>query len=187
MTYLTSALAAKRVELIHELVPSAKSLAVLVHPIDQTTAAFMRDLRAGAEVRGLQVVVSNVASERDLESAFATLLQQRPGALIVGPDPSFTARAAQITALAARHAVPAIYTLREFALAGGLMSWGTSLTEQFRLAGNYVGKILKGVKPADLPVLQPTKYELVLNLKAARMLGLEVPDKLLALADEVIE
>jgi putative ABC transport system substrate-binding protein len=187
MTYLTSALAAKRVELIHELVPSARSLAVLVHPIDQTTAAFMRDLRAGAEVRGLQIIVSNVASERDLEGAFATLLQQRPGALIVGPDPSFTARAAQVTALAARHALPAIYTLREFALAGGLMSWGTSLTEQFRLAGNYVGKILKGVKPTDLPVLQPTKYELVLNLKAARMLGLEVPDKLLARADEVIE
>jgi putative tryptophan/tyrosine transport system substrate-binding protein len=187
ITYLTSALAAKRIELIHELVPAAKSVAVLVHPTNRTTEPFMHDLRAGAEVLGLQVVVSNVASERDLEGAFATLAQQRPGALIVGPDPSFTARAAQITALAARHALPAIYTLREFALAGGLMSWGTSLTEQYRLAGTYVGKILKGAKPADLPVVQPTKYELVLNLKAAKALGLDVPPMLLARADEVIE
>jgi ABC-type uncharacterized transport system substrate-binding protein len=187
ITYLTSALAAKRVELIHQLVPTAKSVAVLVRVVNRTTEAFMHDLRAGAEVLGLQVVVANVASERDLEDAFATLAQQRPGALIVGPDPSFTARAAQITALATRHALPAIYTLREFALAGGLMSWGTSLTEQYRLAGIYVGKILKGAKPADLPVLQPTKYELVLNLKAAKALRLNVPDKLLALADEVIE
>jgi putative ABC transport system substrate-binding protein len=187
ITYLTSALAAKRVELIHQLVPAAKSVAVLVRVVNRTTEAFMHDLRAGAEVLGLQVVVANVASERDLEEAFATLAQQRPEALIVGPDPSFTARAAQITALATRYALPAIYTLREFALAGGLMSWGTSLTEQYRLAGIYVGKILNGAKPADLPVVQPTKYELVLNLKAAKALRLNVPDKLLALADEVIE
>jgi ABC-type uncharacterized transport system substrate-binding protein len=187
ITYLTSALAAKRIEFIHELVPAAKSVAVLVHPTNQTTQAFLHDLRAGAEVLGLQIVVSNVVSERDLEGAFTAFAQQRAGALIVGPDPSFTARAAQITALAARHALPAIYTLREFALAGGLMSWGTSLTEQYRLAGTYVGKILKGAKAADLPVVQPTKYELVLNLKTAKTLGLDVPDRLLAIADEVIE
>jgi len=187
VTYLTSALAAKRIELIHELVPAVKLVGVLVHPINRTTEAFMHDLRAGADVLGLQVVVANVANEGDLEGAFAMLAEQRPGALIVGPDPSFTAHAAQITALAARHALPAIYTLREFVVAGGLMSWGTSLTEQYRLAGTYVAKILNGAKPADLPVVQPTKYELVLNLKTAKALAVNIPDKLLALADEVIE
>jgi putative ABC transport system substrate-binding protein len=187
MTYITSALGAKRMELIHQLVPVAKSVGVLVRPIDRATEAFIHDLKAGAGMLGLQIVVSNITSESDFESAFATLVQQQSGALIVGPDPSFTARATQITALAARHALPAIYTLREFVLAGGLMSWGTSLTEQYRQCGVYVGKILKGTRPADLPVLQPTKYELVLNLKAARALGLNVPPTLLAIADEVIE
>jgi putative ABC transport system substrate-binding protein len=187
MTYITSALGAKRMELIHQLVPAAKSVGVLVRPIDRATEAFIHDLKAGAGMLGLQIVVSNITSESDFESAFATLVQQQSGALIVGPDPSFTARATQITALAARHALPAIYTLREFVLAGGLMSWGTSLTEQYRQCGIYVGKILKGTRPADLPVLQPTKYELVLNLKAARALGLNVPPTLLAIADEVIE
>ena len=147
----------------------------------------MRDLRAGASVLGLQLLVGNVTGERDLDDVIASLVQQRPGALIVGAAPLFTSRAAQIAALAARHALPAIYTTREFAQAGGLMTWGTSLTEQYRLAGTYAGKILKGAKPADLPVLQPTKYELVLNLKAAKALGIEVPPTLLALADEVIE
>ena len=187
VTYLTSALGAKRIELVHQLVPTAKSVGVLVRPIDRATEAFIHDLKAGAGMLGLQVIVSNVTSESDIERAFAMLVQQQPGALIVGPDPSFTARATQITALAARHALPAIYTHREFVLAGGLMSWGTSLTAQYRQCGIYVGKILKGTKPADLPVLQPTKYELVLNLKAARVLGLNVPPTLLAIADEVIE
>jgi putative tryptophan/tyrosine transport system substrate-binding protein len=187
MTYLTSALAAKRVEFMHELVPAAKSVATLVHPGDRATEPFERDLRAGAEMLGLQVLVANVTSERDLDGAFATLLRQQPGALIVGPDPIFTSFAADIVALAARHALPAIYTTREYAVAGGLMSWGVSLIEQYRLAGTYAGKILKGANPADLPVLQPTKYELVINLKTAKALGLTVPDKLLSLADEVIE
>ena len=187
MTYLTSALGAKRIELVHQLVPTAKSVGVLVRPIDRATEAFIHDLKAGAGMLGLQVIVSNITSESDIERAFAMLVQQQPGALIVGPDPSFTARATQITALAARHALPAIYTHREFVLAGGLMSWGTNLTAQYRQCGIYVGKILKGTKPADLPVLQPTKYELVLNLKAARVLGLNVPPTLLAIADEVIE
>ena len=171
----------------HQLVPTAKSVGVLVRPIDRATEAFIHDLKAGAGMLGLQVIVSNITSESDIERAFAMLVQQQPGALVVGPDPSFTARATQITALAARHALPAIYTHREFVLAGGLMSWGTSLTAQYRQCGIYVGKILKGTKPADLPVLQPTKYELVLNLKAARVLGLNVPPTLLAIADEVIE
>ena len=187
MTYLTSALGAKRIELVHQLVPTAKSVGVLVRPIDRATEAFIHDLKAGAGMLGLQVIVSNITSESDIERAFAMLVQQQPGALIVGPDPSFTARATQITGLAARHALPAIYTHREFVLAGGLMSWGTNLTAQYRQCGIYVGKILKGTKPADLPVLQPTKYELVLNLKAARVLGLNVPPTLLAIADEVIE
>jgi putative ABC transport system substrate-binding protein len=187
MTYLTSALAAKRVELMHELIPAIKSVAALVEPANRATEPFMRDLRAGAERLGSQVLVAHVTSERDLDRAFATLAQDRPGALIVGPDPLFTSLRAQIVAFAARHALPAIYTSREYTQAGGLMSWGVSQSEQYRLAGEYVGKILKGAKPADLPVLQPTKYELVINLKTAKTLGLQIPDRLLALADEVIE
>ena len=187
MTYLTSALAAKRVELMHELIPAIKSVTALVQPGNAATEPFKRDLRAGAAVLGLQVLVANVTSARDLDGAFAALVQQRPGALIVGPDPLFTSVTAQIVALAARHALPAIYTTREYAEAGGLMSWGVSLTEQCRLAGAYVGKILKGASPADLPVLQPTKYELVLNLKTAKALGLTIPTTLLGRADDVIE
>jgi putative ABC transport system substrate-binding protein len=187
MTYLTSALASKRLELIRELVPAAKSVAVLVHPDNGLTEPFTRDLRAGATVLGLQVVVANLSTAPDLGGAFATLVQQRPGALIVAGDPLFTSLAGQIVALAARHALPAIYTTREFAEAGGLMSWGASFTEQYRLAGTYVGKILNGAKPADLPVLQPTKYELVINLKTAQALGLTVSPSLLARADQVIE
>jgi putative tryptophan/tyrosine transport system substrate-binding protein len=187
MTYLTSALAAKRVELMRELIPAIKSVTALVQPGNAATEPFKRDLGAGAAVLGLQVLVANVTSARDLDGAFATLVQQRPGALIVGPDPLFTSVTVQIVALAARHALPAIYTTREYAEAGGLMSWGVSLTEQCRLAGAYVGKILKGASPADLPVLQPTKYELVLNLKTAKTLGLTIPTTLLGRADEVIE
>ncbi len=169
------------------MVPTAKSIAVLVNPSSPTSDPFMRDIQAAASVLGLQILLSTVTAEHDLDGVFANLGRQRPAALVVGPDPLFTARAAQIAALAARHALPAIYTTREFAEAGGLMAWGTSLTEQYRLAGTYVGKILKGAKPADLPVLQPTKYELIINLKTAKALGLDVPPKLLALADEVIE
>jgi len=187
ITYLTSALAAKRVELVHELIPAIKSVAALVQPGNGATGPFNRDLLAGAAVLGLQVLVANVTSALDLDGAFATLAQQRPGALIVGPDPLFTSIRAQIVALAARHALPAIYTTREYAEAGGLMSWGVSQTEQCRIAGAYVGKILKGARPADLPVLQPTKYELVLNLKTAKALGLTIPTTLLGRTDEVIE
>ena len=187
VTYLTSALGGKRLELLRDMVPTAKSIAVLVNPSSPTSDPFMRDIQAAASVLGLQILLSTVTAEHDLDGVFANLGRQRPAALVVGPDPLFTARAAQIAALAARHALPAIYTTREFAEAGGLMAWGTSLTEQYRLAGTYAGKILKGAKPADLPVLQPTKYELVLNLKAAKALGIEVPPTLLALADEVIE
>ena len=187
VSYLTSALGAKRLELVHQVAPAAKSVAVLMNPSNPTSAPFMRDVQAGAQVLGLQILVTTVTNGDDLESVFAHLAQQRPGALIMSADPRFTARAAQLAALAARHALPVIYTTREFAEAGGLMSWGTSLTEQYRLAGTYAGKILKGAKPADLPVLLPDKYELTINLKAAKALGLDMPAKLLALADEVIE
>jgi putative ABC transport system substrate-binding protein len=187
VSYLTSALGAKRLELVHQVAPAAKSVAVLMNPSNPTSAPFMRDVQAGAQVLGLQILVTTVTNGDDLESVFAHLAEQRPGALIMSADPRFTARAAQLAALAARHALPVIYTTREFAEAGGLMSWGTSLTEQYRLAGTYAGKILKGAKPADLPVLLPDKYELTINLKAAKALGLDMPAKLLALADEVIE
>ena len=187
VSYLTSALGAKRLELVHQMVPAAKSVAVLMNPGNPTSGPLMRDVQAGAQVLGLQIQVTTVTNGDDLESVFAHLAQQRPCALIMSADPRFTARAAQIAALAARHALPVIYTTREFAEAGGLMSWGTSLTEQYRLAGTYAGKILKGAKPADLPVLQPDKYELTINLKTAKALGLDVPAQLLALADEVIE
>jgi putative ABC transport system substrate-binding protein len=187
VSYLSSALGAKRLELVHQVAPAAKSVAVLMNPSNPTSAPFMRDVQAGAQVLGLQILVTTVTNGDDLESVFAHLAEQRPGALIMSADPRFTARAAQLAALAAHHALPVIYTTREFAEAGGLMSWGTSLTEQYRLAGTYAGKILKDAKPADLPVLLPDKYELTINLKAAKALGLDMPAKLLALADEVIE
>jgi putative tryptophan/tyrosine transport system substrate-binding protein len=187
VTHPTSALAAKRIELVRELAPAAKSMTAIVNLDAPTTKPFMRDLRHGADALGVGIHVANVTTAAGLKGAFARLVQDRPDALIVGADPLFTARAGEIVALAARYALPAIYTQREFAVAGGLMAWGTSLTEQYRLAGTYAGKILGGARPAYLPVLQPTKFELVINLKTAKALGLEVPPTLLARADEVIE
>jgi putative ABC transport system substrate-binding protein len=187
VSYVTSVLGGKRLEFLRQLVPAATSVAVLVKSATPVTEMFLKDVQAGAGALGLQIIVAAVTSERDLDEAFATLARQRPGALIVGSDPLFTARAVQIAALAARHTLPAIYPTREFADSGGLMAWGTSLAVQYRLAGTYTGKILKGANPAEMPVQQPTKYELVLNLKAAKALGLDVPATLLALADEVIE
>jgi putative tryptophan/tyrosine transport system substrate-binding protein len=187
ITYLTSALGGKRLEFLQQLVPATKSVGVMVHPEQPSTEPLLSDLRAGAAVLGLQLIVSSVRSEQDFESAFADLVRQRASALILGADPLLNSRSAQIIALAARHRLPAIYTTTDWARAGGLMAWGVSLTDQYRLGGTYVGKILNGAKPADLPVWQPTKYELVINLKTAKALGLTVPDKLLALADEVIE
>ena len=159
----------------------------MVHPDQPATEPLLSDLRAAAALLGLQLIVSFVRSEQEFEGTFAELVRQRASALIVGPDPLLTSRSAQIVALAARHRLPAIYTTADWVRAGGLLAWGVSLTDQYRLAGSYVGKILKGARPADLPVLQPTKYELAINLKAAKALGLTVPDKLIALADEVIE
>jgi putative ABC transport system substrate-binding protein len=187
VSYLTSVLGGKRLEFLRQLVPGVTSVAVLVSPGTPVTEALLKDLKAGAGTLGLQIHIATVTGERNLDVVFAGLARERPGALIVGSDPVFTARSAEIAALAARHGLPAIYTTREFAEAGGLMAWGTSLAEQYRLAGIYAGKILKGAKPAEMAVLQPTKYELVVNLKTAKALGLEVPTTLLALADEVIE
>jgi putative ABC transport system substrate-binding protein len=187
ITYLTSALAAKRLEFIREIAPAVKTIAVMVNIDNPTTEPFMRDLRIGADAWGVEIRVANVASASDLQRAFARLIQHRPAALIVGADPVFTTHRAEIAALAVQHALPAIYTQREFVEAGGLIAWGTSLAEQYRLAGSYAARILKGAKPANLPVLQPTKYDLVINLKAASAIGLEIPPKLLALADQVIE
>ena len=187
VSYLTSARAAKRVEFLHDLVPAMTMVAALVHPEQPNQEPFLRDLEAGVRAFGLRRQILNARTERDVDDAFTTLAQQKAQALIVGPDTLFTLHREKIIALAARHALPAIYTTREFAIAGGLMVWGTSLTEQYRLAGTYAGRILKGAKPADLPVTQPSKFELIINLKTAKALGLDVPEKLLALADEVIE
>jgi putative ABC transport system substrate-binding protein len=184
--YLTSARAAKRWS-SSDLVPGMTMVAALVHPEQPNQEPFLRDLEAGVRAFGLRSQILNARTEREVDDAFNTLLQQQAQALIVGPDTLFTLHREKIIALAARHAVPAIYTTREFATAGGLMVWGTSLTEQYRLAGAYAGRILKGAKPADLPVTQPSKFELIINLKTAKALGLDVPEKLLALADEVIE
>ena len=185
VSYLTSARAAKRVEFLHDLVPGMTMVAALVHPEQPNQEPFLRDLEAGVRAFGLRRQILNARTERDIDDAFTTLAQQKAQALIVGPDTLFTLHREKIIALAARHALPAIYTTREFATAGGLMVWGTSLTEQYRLAGTCGHW---GAKPADLPITQPSKFELIINLKTAKALGLDVPEKLLAaLADEVIE
>ena len=188
VTSLTGELAAKRLNLLHELVPTAAVVAVLVNPSNPaTTEAETRSLRDAARSRGLQMHVLGASSESEIDAAFRTLVQFRAGALVVGADPFFEIRRDQIVALAARHAVPAIYTWREFAAAGGLMSYGTDLADTMRQAGVLAGKILKGAKPADLPVQQVVKVGLVINLKSAETLRLTVPLTLSGRADEVIE
>jgi putative ABC transport system substrate-binding protein len=187
INFFSSELAAKRMELLHEMVPAAARVAVLADPTFSLTESYMRDAETAARAMGLQIRVLNASTSREINAAFASFVRERPDVLYVGTSPFFIGRRVQLTQLATRHAVPAIYSGRQYTEAGGLMSYGTSLTDAFRQMGVYTGRILKGVKTADLPVIQSTKFELVINAETARMLGLTVPDKLLATADEVIE
>jgi putative ABC transport system substrate-binding protein len=180
--------AAKRLELLHELVPTATIVALLLNPTSPTLAETMtRDLQAAARTLGLQLHVLHASSEREFDTVFATLVQLQAGALVIGADALFNSRSEQLAALALRHAVPTIYQYRAFAAAGGLISYGGNISDLYRQVGVYTGRILAGAKPADLPVQQSTKVELIVNLKTARALGLTVPLTLLARADEVIE
>ena len=185
---LTAELAAKRLELLHELVPSAAVIALLVNPTDPAaTQSETRNLQDAIRSVGLQLHILPASTASEIDRAFGALVELHAGALIVSTAPLFTNQRAQIVALAARHAVPAIYVWREFVSAGGLMSYGTDLADTYRQMGIYTGKILKGAKPADLPVQQVVKVELVINLNTARVLGLTIPHVLLGRADEVIE
>ena len=177
----------KRLELLHELVPTATVLAVLVNPNNPNTKAQLREADAAARSLGLQLNILNASTEREIDAAFTTLVQGRAGALLVGIETLFFSRREQLFALAASHAVPTIYDEREYVAAGGLLSYGTSIADGYRLAGVYTGRILKGAKPAELPVQQLMKVALVINLKTAKALGLTIPPALLARADEVIE
>jgi len=181
-------LAAKRLELLRELVPGAVRVAVFVNPTGAATAeTTLSDLQAAARSTGLQIQLLNAGTSREIDAAFATFVRERPDALFVSGEPLFTSRRVQMILLAARHAVPAIYAGRQFPEIGGLMSYGAGLTDAWRQVGIYAGRILKGEKPADLPVVQSSKFELVINAQSARALGIEVPSTLLARADEVIE
>jgi putative tryptophan/tyrosine transport system substrate-binding protein len=180
-------LVAKRFALLHELVPAAVRVAVLVNPANAQTETTLRDVEAAARPIGLQIQIVKASTSREIDVAFAALVRDRVDALFVPPDPLFISRRIQIVQLAARHAVPTTYPVRDFAEAGGLMSYGTNTADAWRQTGVYTGRVLKGAKPAELPVLQPTKFELIINAQTARMLGLNVSDKLLATADEVIE
>jgi putative ABC transport system substrate-binding protein len=186
VTTLGSELGPKRLELLHELVPAA-SISMLINPINPDAGSQVSRAEEAARSLGLQLAVLQAATERDLDAVFATLARLQPSALAIGADPFFISRREQIGALALRHPVPAIYQFREFAAAGGLMSYGSSLADSVRLSGIYVGRILKGEKPAELPVQQSSKVELIINLKTAKALGITVPITLLGRADEVIE
>ena len=187
VAYLGSELGAKRLGLMHEMLPKVTGYAVLAHPTYASSAPFITDVKAGARSLGLRVEVFNASTESEIDAAFAALSARGLGALLLANNPLFTTRRDRIIALAARYAVPTMYVQREYANSGGLMSYGTDLPQVYRLTGGYAGRILKGEMPADLPVLLPTKFEMIINLKTAKALGIEVPNKLLALADEVME
>jgi putative ABC transport system substrate-binding protein len=184
---LASELGPKQLQLLRELMPNAARFGVLLDPASPITPSLIADLQAAARTLGLQLAIVNARADSDLETAFASFSQQLVGAVLIGPSTFVTRRAEQIAALAAHHALPAIFRNREFALAGGLMSYGSSIRNDFHQAAIYTGRILKGEKPADLPVVQATKLELVINLKTAKALGLTIQETLLATADEVIQ
>jgi putative ABC transport system substrate-binding protein len=188
INFLVGELGAKRLELLRALVPAATRVAVLVNPAHATnTESTLRDVESAARAMGLQIQVLNASTSREIDAAFAALVRERADALFVGPDAFFNNRRVQLANMAAHHSIPTAFAVREYVDAGGLMSYGTGLADMFRQAGVYTGRILKGEKPADLPVLQSTKFELVINVQTARMLGLTVPPSLLSIADEVIE
>ena len=184
---MSAELGAKRLELLRELVPTATRIVLLGTPTGASADAGLRDIEEAARGAGLKIQVVKVSTSQEIDAAFATFARDRPDALFVSPDPLFRSRRVQITHLATRHAIPATYALRDYCEVGGLMSYGASLSDAYRQAGVYAGRILKGAKPADLPVVQASKFELVINAQAARILGLAVPPSLLARADEVIE
>jgi putative ABC transport system substrate-binding protein len=186
--FFNAELPAKRLGLLHELVPKALRVGVLVNPADATnTEATLRDVQQAARAIGLQIQILNASTSREIDAAFATLARERPDALFVGGDPFLTSRRVQIATLAARDRIPAAFSTRDAVAAGGLMSYGTDITDSIWQVGVYTGNILKGAKPADLPVVQPTKFTLAINLKTAKALGLTIPETLLATADEVIQ
>ena len=187
VSFIIAELGTKKLELLRELIPKAVTIAMLVNPANATSEAERVDVQSAARVLGQNIEILTASSDSDLDAASERLTRQKPSALLVGSDPFFINRRERLVSLAARHGVPTLYAVREFVAAGGLMSYGTDLADAYRQGGTYAGQILKGAKPADLPVVQSTKFELVINLKTAKALGLTIPDKLLALADEVIE
>jgi putative tryptophan/tyrosine transport system substrate-binding protein len=187
ISMITVALAPKRLELLHELVPAPAVIAMLVNPTSPYVEPETKDVMASARALGRQVRVLNASTGQEIDTAFTALVQQGARALLVSGDPFFDSQRDRLIVLAAHHAIPAIYQWREFPMIGGLMSYGTSILDAYRQSGIYVGKILKGAKPAELPVMQPTKFEFVINLRTSKALGIEIPPKLLTFADEVIE
>jgi putative tryptophan/tyrosine transport system substrate-binding protein len=187
VNFFASELAAKRLELLREFVPGAARVAVLVNPTGPAATTTLRNVETAARTIGLQIQVFQASNSREINAAFATFVRERPDALFVAPDPFFTVRRSQLVNLAAHHSIPAAYSVRQYPEIGGLMSYGTSLTDAWRQVGVYAGRVLKGAKPADLPVVQASTFELVINAETARMLGLTVPQSLLATANEVIE
>jgi putative ABC transport system substrate-binding protein len=185
VTQLNVEVAPKRLELLHELVPTARVTALLVNPTNPNTETNTKELQAAARILGLELHILNASTESDFNAVFAKLIQLGAGGLVIAGDPFFTSRAEQLAALALRHAVPAVHQSRDFAVAGGLLSYGTDFRETYRLAGNYTGRVLKGEKPSDLPVQQASKVEFYINLKTAKALGLNVPAAMQARADVI--